>query len=537
MKFDWIKYFPFGKPRIEQENALNFAINQFKSGKRFVIIEAPTGTGKSGVAITLGKYFQAHMQKEGVKTGTYIITPQKILQAQYEREFPDISNISAKGNYTCIQRPGSVSCQIGQWMNNIALDNTSKALYNHECPYKIAKKQFDESILSLTNVAFMLNHTLYTDKISKRQLLIVDECHNLEAALIDFVAMEFDGNMIQEELKIPWKRINDNTDINVFTEWVIETYKPAVNGLVESLKSKLKIHSLKYGTKFDKQHMQLLNLHDKYDRVSCQLNRYLDHFNPKDWVLSVNDDSQTAKIQPIYGSKFAEQFLFKTADKVLLMSGTILDKKAFCINLGINQDDAAFLSIDSPFPKENRSVLVMDIGLMSKNYKDKTLPIMVKAIREILEEHKNDKGLIHTNSYSNAEYIKKAIGGSRLLLHNSKNRDKILQEHIKSDYPTVLISPSFTEGIDLYDELSRFQIIAKVPFPFLGDKYVRTKMERIKTWYSLETAKTLIQSSGRSIRSIDDSAVTYILDSSFIQFYNNNRNLFPKWWRESVEFI
>tara|TARA_Y100001938_G_scaffold30629_1_gene41606 strand:- start:165 stop:473 length:309 start_codon:yes stop_codon:yes gene_type:complete len=97
---------------------------------------------------------------------------------------------------------------------------------------------------------------------------------------------------------------------------------------------------------------------------------------------------------------------------------------------------------------------------------------------------------------------------------------------MKSKEATVLLSPSMTEGVDLKEDLSRFQIICKVPFPYLGDKLVRKKMNKWDWWYDLQTAKTIIQSVGRSIRSESDSAVTYILDSSWERFYGKNKKLF-----------
>ena len=97
---------------------------------------------------------------------------------------------------------------------------------------------------------------------------------------------------------------------------------------------------------------------------------------------------------------------------------------------------------------------------------------------------------------------------------------------MKSKEATVLLSPSMTEGVDLKEDLSRFQIICKVPFPYLGDKLVRKKMNKWYWWYDLQTAKTIIQSVGRSIRSESDSAVTYILDSSWERFYGKNKKLF-----------
>ena len=84
-------------------------------------------------------------------------------------------------------------------------------------------------------------------------------------------------------------------------------------------------------------------------------------------------------------------------------------------------------------------------------------------------------------------------------------------------------------------DLSRFQIICKVPFPYLGDKLIRKKMNKWKWWYDLQTARTVIQAVGRSIRSETDSAVTYILDSSWERFYKNNKSMFGPEFQEHAK--
>ena len=175
------------------------------------------------------------------------------------------------------------------------------------------------------------------------------------------------------------------------------------------------------------------------------------------------------------------------------------------------------------------------VGKMSSKSIDDTLPKIALAVKQILAEHKNEKGIIHCHSYKVAHYIKKNVRSSRLLIHGSDNRDVILEKHKKAKGPTVLISPSMTEGVDLKGSLSRFQVICKVPYPYLGDKLVRKKMNKWKWWYPLQTAKTILQSVGRSVRSNDDTAATYILDADFERFYNSNRSLFPSTFKECLK--
>ena len=59
-------------------------------------------------------------------------------------------------------------------------------------------------------------------------------------------------------------------------------------------------------------------------------------------------------------------------------------------------------------------------------------------------------------------------------------------------------------------------------------------MHKWKWWYPLQTAKTIVQSVGRSIRHKDDFAVTYILDADWERFYSRNKRFFPADFKKSI---
>jgi len=50
----------------------------------------------------------------------------------------------------------------------------------------------------------------------------------------------------------------------------------------------------------------------------------------------------------------------------------------------------------------------------------------------------------------------------------------------------------------------------------------------------MKTAMTIVQAYGRSVRSMEDSAVTYILDSDWKRFYRKNKNVFPAGFDECL---
>ena len=60
---------------------------------KYVILEAPTGTGKSWIASTLALW----------KKNVTILTSQKGLQDQYESDFPFVKTVRGRDNYDCIQ--------------------------------------------------------------------------------------------------------------------------------------------------------------------------------------------------------------------------------------------------------------------------------------------------------------------------------------------------------------------------------------------------------------------------------------------------
>jgi Rad3-related DNA helicase len=92
-------------------------------------------------------------------------------------------------------------------------------------------------------------------------------------------------------------------------------------------------------------------------------------------------------------------------------------------------------------------------------------------------------------------------------------------------------------GVDLHDDLARFAVLLKVPFPSLGDKQVSARFygsSQGKSWYRWVTTCNVVQISGRAVRNSSDFADTYILDRQFERFYGENSGLFPAWWRDSL---
>jgi Rad3-related DNA helicase len=116
---------------------------------------------------------------------------------------------------------------------------------------------------------------------------------------------------------------------------------------------------------------------------------------------------------------------------------------------------------------------------------------------------------------------------------DAAGREAALEAHLQRPEPTVLMSPSMTEGIDLIGDLARWQIICKLPFPYLGDAQVKARSDLEPDWYTWRTCLTLVQAYGRAVRSEEDHAVTYLLDADAPRFLQRTSAQFPEWFREA----
>jgi ATP-dependent DNA helicase DinG len=119
----------------------------------------------------------------------------------------------------------------------------------------------------------------------------------------------------------------------------------------------------------------------------------------------------------------------------------------------------------------------------------------------------------------------------------SGDRSDILEFLDPSNKGNIVLSPSIVKGYDFKGDMSRFQIVAKCPFPFLGDALVALNAKDRPDWYARKTILALVQSCGRSIRGIDDWANTYIVDTNFLRLLRDNHDIFPEWFVESIEIV
>jgi Rad3-related DNA helicase len=167
------------------------------------------------------------------------------------------------------------------------------------------------------------------------------------------------------------------------------------------------------------------------------------------------------------------------------------------------------------------------------SYKDieKNLPWLYKKIDEILDDHPNENGIIHSVSYDLCMKIFSNVSAKnkkRLLVYSGSEEKQLVLNTLKTTKNKVVIGPSVLEGFDGFDNITRFIIFAKIPYLSLGDNFIKAKMNLNPLWYAWKASLAVIQGFGRGIRHKDDYCECYLLDGCFSDLFNSSRKSFPQ---------
>ena len=535
-------YFPLKMtPRTQQVEMLEFVKKSINSGKKYILLNASVGSGKSYFAVMFTNWYKNHINK---KAKFDILTNSKILQDQYVKDFPFIKNMKGRANYDCA--PYNTNCSLG-W--EVCKTNGQQKECGDDCPYIKAKNEWSGASMGLTNFHLYNTFSIYVQTIleeKKSNVLIIDESHDFESVFCDFISTTLSAKALKK-YGFDLKEVED-LDERIFRIKRIEDYIGFIeNKFMKDIDNKIQW----FEKASEKQSAKIRNEYSKYIAFCTSQKGKFDYLlkeygkNKDNWVLdrTVNDKDKmysgvVLDAKPVWGNKYMKEVIFKNYDHVIFMSGSLLDRDMFSYINGIHPKLTTYLDIESNFPLKNRPIFYMKgIGKMSYNQKHETFTKQLIWIKKILAKYPDKKGLIHSGNYEFASWLKERLKDKRLLFHDTENRDEILQKHINSKKPTVIVSPSMISGVDLKDDLARFQLIIKIPFPFLGSEKIKQRMKTNDKWYNWKTVVDILQEYGRIVRGIDDWGHTYILDDSFNDVLKYSSHIIPKYVSDAIKII
>lgn len=486
------------------------------SPKKYVILEAPTGTGKSVIALGVARLLEGQ---------TRILTGTKGLQDQYATML-GLPTVRGRGNFDCPKEPGTKAdaavCSVGGACDLKITPSGGK----RGCPYYDQKTDGQDADVSVLNYQFWLHQVNHAGAFSGPDLLVCDEAHILEEQLRLFASVSFRRSQFKL-LALDYPRARE--DLSKWKRWArrhLESY-------ADEYARRKKARAIPRSKTLRREQAAFMSIYEGARDL-------LDPRLPDDgW--SIRETPYGAEARPVWITPLVSRIFTRHVGRVLFMSATILSGELFAHQLGLPLGEVDFIRAPCPFPKSSRPIHYQPVGKVSR---DADLDGLVRAVDTLLDNHPTERGLVHTVSYKIARVIMaRSRHQDRLLSHDTSGEKTLALDRFRATPGAVLVSPSVTTGVDLPYDLLRFQVVCKLAFPDLGDPQIKLRMQSgpdgepdplAKRWYQWRTACDLVQAYGRGVRAEDDAAVTYLLDGNWRWFRHSVRDLMPGWFTEAI---
>lgn len=517
---------------------------------RDVILCAPTGTGKSLIGAVSAECINK-IKKESLSS--LILVHNNALAKQYYKTFT--------GNYNFAQLKGASQypCHV---LNSVS-KNSEDFYTAEECMFMALQNSADEELANLvnkcykceymdirnkrnsvkhliTNYSYYFVDRMFADVLNKRCVTVWDEAHTINDTFTEHNAIYISEKRLKkivteitDHLKLgktdvykTIKRISDDLRDGFLNE---KTYMAYMLPLLTAYKmiAEQCQNEMSYNVKNFNNYTKFSRLYKKYFGLGCKIGDLLE-YGYEHVPQLVDDEEKEFTIKPIFVGDMFDKIL-RHSDYNIFMSATISDE--FLIEtLNLDRSKTKFIHVPPTFPRENKKVIFYKpLALNFNSMKDeKTLSSLDKNVLDIVNHHKNEKGIALCPSFNVVERLSKLLRKNGFTVFEHVRGEK-LEKHLElfkdCSEPSILLSPSMFEGIDLPDDHSRFQIFVKAPFASLGDKRVKYILDKHPKIYELTTIKRLVQGCGRGVRSKTDYSITYMLDSNISRLWRSKNNI------------
>jgi Rad3-related DNA helicase len=476
------------------------------SEKRFIELNAPTGTGKSV------SYVAPMEMLDGEPRGIFVTSTTE-LQDQLLRDFQVMADIRGQGQYVCHEIDPH-SCREG-------LAGGCAHKRTRHCRWFAARLNMQRSDRVVTNYAAYL---VSGQEMGWADYLVLDEFHDALNWVTKMVGMYLSSKYVHGILAEEFPR--EDATVEEWRTWAI-----ALMGKASTMKT-----VLKYRATLDPIHMREYVL-----AVDGALNIERLAGKAEAWCIERGDHGY--KFEPIDVSKHAG-ILWRKTPRIVLSSATASRKttRAF----GIADEEIDRIEIPAQFLRDRFRVWACP---PLKRVKDKQVSIrwtrdsgesdidaIIDRMCEIVEGRLDRRGIIHSVSYPRQEQIAIRLRkrfGSRLMVYAPCKMDhkEWMREFVTGPLNAVFISPAIMTGYDFAGAKARYQIIPKLPWPDSRVKLTRERTKLDRDYGAGICMDSLVQACGRINRSREDYGETFIIDGSMDWFWwKYKTDLAPPWF-------
>jgi len=524
--------FPAPSFRGTQKQALADIRAAFDVDNDVVLVRAPTGSGKSllaraimGCARTLEEATPAQ------PTGAYYTTPQvsQLDAVEADSLLADFNVIRGKGNYSCIL-PGEHDTPVNQapCARQKGFDCTVK----HRCPYYSDRAIASAQPLAAMTLAYFMQ-TAGSDVFGTRDVVVIDEAHGLAEWAEMYATIELSPERVPvwDDVGVP--------DVTAADDPVerASRFAETLAGVCSRSKDEL--------TNSPELSPAEVARRDRLSELISELTWFVEDYrnpeSPTTWVVDqVGGEATSLTIKPLDPARYLQHTVWDRGEKFALLSATILNKNAFCRQVGLDPARVALVDVEHTFPVENRPLYDVTQGKMTYEHRDETIPKIARLIVRLMATHPDEKGIIHAHSYAIADQLADRLAafgvGKRVRIHSKADRDDALAAWKATDSPDVFISVKMEEALNLTGDLARWQVLCKAPYLNTNDSRVARRLEEGQwAWYHQSALRTVIQACGRVVRSPDDYGATYLADSSLLDLFDRTRSDTPPWFSEQID--
>jgi len=471
-----------------------------------VVLDAPTGSGKTVIAETV------RLLKR-ISGGLYVCHS-KSLQDQFSGDFGYARVVKGRSNYPTGRYPKKyplISCDDCTWTD----ESKSCVMCDDKkgCPYERAKAAALRADVAVLNSAYALTEWNGPGRFSGRGLVVVDECDTFESVVQGHISVYVSARRMA---RYGWEPPKKVTVAACWEEW-LDAQIPRGEALQETVGDEKELKRL--------------------DRLLRQMRVVRDGIR-NGLPYAFTGRGGAVEFKPVVVSDYCKEAVWKHGTKWLLMSATVISSSQMLRGLGY-YDKHKTVQMSSSFAPSSRPVTIKPTVNMSRSGGDDRCERMAAAVHGEVEGEQG-RVLVHTVSYDLARvvsgYLQRSTRRPVSTYFVAGDRATALSEFKRSS-GGILVACSADRGVDLPDELCRLIIIAKVPYPYLGDRMVsmRLHMADGQSWYTVETVRSVVQMAGRGVRHRDDYCRTVILDSQFGDgLWSRGGVMFPRWFREAI---
>ena len=574
------EYLPdkFTEWRPNQGEALEEAIMEFEeTDTRFIAVAAPTGSGKSPMAMVLGQHFR--------ELGPVaILTNTKALQDQYTDDFsPTLLDFRGKSNYECpllefIELDGSMPrpcsdvskvlpqgdmlddsrARVEQEFGFIEKNSSGKEICpvraHGRCPYYQAKaaSQSDHALYT-TNYANYMGLLNNDRTFQPATTLILDEAHNLDDAVENYA-----------ELTLSTYNIKDlGGELPDWYDDEIETQRqPEWEEWVDMLRSYRDLAQQKFND-FDSRRR---NLSDDERKTFRTLENIIRKFNllldvkggyHATWAPQLRPHARknryngqgSWKFRPFYPGQMASYLLYRGAERVVFFSATI--ERTQVEQFGIDSDSFRWIEMPSTFPIEN-SRIFSGRGIQygkAFTYRNESTPDNIRLWVSHLDglltrmQVQGHRTLVIVPAGRHVDFIgQHSMHHQNMVLHKNElgrsKQDAIDEFYAKEGWAVLVGAFDIAEGHSFDGSVVEATIFPKLwSPPDFNDplNILRTKKDPLHN--ERRKARWFAQAVGRGTRSETDINHILLMDSGQDHWLKNAKALLPTCVKERFSNI